>query len=521
MSAQVSAAQLKALRAIVGQSHVTTAETDLLANARDNWPQTIIQVRAGQVEHLPAVVVRPGSAEEVAKVLAYASHRKIPVTPYAAGSGVCGGAIPLQGGISLDVKRLNRVLEIDKISQIVRAESGINGEKLERELNRAGFTLGHFPSSIYTSTLGGWIVTRSAGQMSSKYGKIEDMVESLEIALADGRVVRQRTVPARAAGPDWRALFMGSEGTLGVVTSAALKVRRFPEGRAFASYLFGDLHAGLETFREMLQSGLRPAVMRLYDELDTFLAGSSRKKKEGEEETRQNPAELFEPLYELLRSSAFARPLQFLVGAGASLLPGMLNRVAGLVPKQCKCVLVFEGSPDRCALEKDLAHEIALRHGARDTGEGPARHWLERRYAVSYRQQVVFDNFAFADTMEVAATWEKLPRLYLSVREALSRHCLVMAHFSHAYPDGCSIYFTFVGAGINREAAGSIYRRTWDEALAAAIQAGGTFAHHHGVGVHKGAFMEKEHGAAMEFLRAAKGVLDPSGVLNPGKLGLS
>lgn len=514
---------LSALRQIVGEPFVTTGEADLLANARDCWPKGQIDMRSGKVEMRPDVVVRPGTPEEVAKILALASRLRIPVTPYAEGSGVCGGAVPVRGGISLDLKRLNQLLEIDPESQLAWAQCGINGEKFERALGARGFTLGHFPSSIYCSTLGGWLATRSAGQCSSKYGKIEDMAEALEIALPDGRLVRQRAVPARAAGPDWRHLFMGSEGVLGVITSAAMKIHRLPEGRAFASYLFPDLVSGLETFRELLQRGARPAVMRLYDEIDTFLAGSAGA---GAWPSGSAPsgggdaAGLIESFYEAARGAGIATPLRFLVGGGLS-LSGVWNRLLGLVPKEYKCILVFEGSPERCEIEKQIAAELAVARGAKDLGEGPAKEWMGRRYAAGYRQSAVYDNFAFVDTLEVAATWDRLARLYLSVRGALSRHALVMAHFSHAYPEGCSICFTFLGAGVSRESSQQRYAETWKDALAAAHSAGGTISHHHGVGLGKQAFLEKEHGAALRILRAAKDFLDPAGMMNPGKMGMA
>lgn len=515
----VTPKQLAALVKLCGQDAVSTMESDLIANSTDCWPATKIDIRDARLGILPAVVVRPGTPEEVAKVLRYASEQKLPVTPYAEGSGVCGGAIPVCGGISLDVKRLTRVLELDEKSQLFWAEAGINGEKLERYLNARGYTLGHFPSSIYTSTLGGWLAARSAGQLSSLHGKIEDMVEALEIALPDGRIAKEMIVPARAAGPNWQGLFVGSEGTLGVITAATMKVKRAPEYRAFSSFLFTDLVSGWDTFRELLQAGLRPAVMRLYDEVDTYLAGSSGGGEAKAGEVAEGYGDVFGAFYEVLRGSGFQRTLRGLVG-GALGFSGLLNRALGMVPKQCKCIMVFEGEEDRCLLEQQLVTEIALRHGAEDTGEAPARKWLSRRYAVSYRMSTVFDNFAFTDTMEVAASWSKLPRLYLKVRQALSRHGLVMAHFSHAYPEGCSIYFTFVGAGSSRQVSQARYRNCWRDALAAAHEAGGTITHHHGVGLLKAGYMADEHGAAMEILRAARVHLDPEGIMNPGKLGI-
>ena len=183
-----------------------------------------------------------------------------------------------------------------------------------------------------------------------------------------------------------------------------------------------------------------------------------------------------------------------------------------------KLVLVWEDDPEIGAAERAEAERICRAFSARDTGEGPARHWLAHRHAVSYRQSAFFTAGAFVDTMEVAATWSRMKPMHEAVRKALSKHVFVMAHFSHAYPEGASIYFTFAGSAKNDAAAAELYDATWRDALRAVVDVGGSLSHHHGVGRSKAPMMRREQGVAIDVVRSVKRSLDPKGILNPGSL---
>jgi alkyldihydroxyacetonephosphate synthase len=485
---------------------------DRVAYARDLWPRHHLDVQAGRVaEHAPGLVAWPSSTEEVAALVAFAAAEGVPIVPFGAGSGVCGGVLPDARTVVVDLKRMARWRALDRDAPSLEVEAGALGIRLEEELAGEGFTAGHFPSSILCSTVGGWVAARGAGQCSGLYGKIEDMVASLECVVGRGEVVR---LERRAHGPDLTPLVIGSEGVFGVVTSAKLRLHPAPAARGFGAFAFASVEAGWQAMAELFQRGLRPAVARLYDPFDTFMANMGAKKRARADE------------HEAKAPNALAS--HRIPGAGGLALrtllraPGAVNALVdaigdrGLVGSQL--VLVFEGDADSTRADLAAARAIARRRGATDLGEEPARHWLKKRYAVSYRQAPMFMAGAFVDTMEVAAPWSKLGGLYRAVREALGPRVFVMAHLSHAYPDGCSIYFTFAGTGRDVAAEIDTYDAAWRDALDAAIAAGGTLSHHHGVGRSKAPKLGAELGLGVDVIHALRGVFDPAGVMNPGNL---
>jgi len=497
------------LAALVGDGRASTDTADRVAYAKDLWPRHVIGVRAGIAAPAPpAVIVWPENVAEVAAVMRYAHEREVPIVPYGAGSGVCGGVLPTRGAIVLDTKRMRAVRAIDEAQLVVDAEAGIIGQHLEDRLGERGFTLGHFPSSIYCSTLGGWLAGRSAGQCSGRYGKIEDMVQSLTCVDGSGEV---RALDVEASGRDLIPLIVGSEGTLAVITDARLRISPAPEVRRFASYTFDTTEAGLAAIRAMLQAGLRPAVSRLYDPFDSLVARRNKR--------------LAAPSA-VIDGPAPNKPLQ--PGLGARVLasalrsPGVLNALIDGLPGPAlggaMLVLVWEDDVAIADAEVREAERLCLEAGGRSEGEEPARRWLARRHSVSYRQSPMYAMGAFVDTMEVASTWSRLLPMYHAVHRALSPYVFVMAHFSHAYPDGASIYFTFAGAARDDDAALEKYDAAWRAALVAVVDAGGTLSHHHGVGRSKAPAMRREQGVAIDMVRALKAVLDPRGILNPGAL---
>lgn len=488
-------------------------EADRTLYARDLWPRHHMAVRGGEpAKHKPGVIVWPSSTEDVGALVRWAAPRGVALVPFGAGSGVCGGVLPREDVVVVDLKRMGRIRALDRDAPSVDVEAGHMGVPLETTLGRAGFTLGHFPSSILCSTVGGWVAARSAGQCSGAYGKIEDMTASLECVTGTGDVV---TLHRRLRGPDLTPLVIGSEGTLGVVTSARLRLHPAPATRAFASWSFRSTKEGWEALRAMFQAGLRPAVSRLYDPFDAMLARRGRGGSAPRTTTRGKRAPGLggialravlrrpEALNELLHSGLAARAM------GGAML-----------------VVIFEGVGDAPRSDLDRARQIVSRAAGTWSGEGPARRWLVHRYSVSYRQAPVFARGAFVDTMEVAARWSRLEALYDGVRRALGRGVFVMAHFSHAYPDGCCIYFSFagsadpalVGKGDWEAACEATYDRTWNAALAAAIESGGTLSHHHGVGRSKAPRLEGELGAGADVVRDLMRAFDPSRIFNPGSL---
>ncbi len=487
---------------------VSSEAADRVAYARDLWPRHHLAVRAGNVgEHQPAGIVWPESTAEVARIVRWAYETTTPIVPFGAGSGVCAGVLPHERMIVLDLKKMSRWRHFDPKARIIDVEAGQMGLPFEEDLDRHGLTLGHFPSSILCSTVGGWVAARSAGQCSGKYGKIEDMVLALECVTGTGEVVNLRH---RTSGPNLLPLVIGSEGTLAVVTSATLRLHPKPAARAFAGFSFPTTEHGWEAMRAMFQAGLRPAVSRLYDPFDAMLARRGSVKKGGAD-SGGTPGLGAAALRNLLR-----RP-----GAINELLEG---KVGSKLFGGALLVVIFEGEGDAPARDLERARAMLETMKARYEGEGPARKWLLHRYSVSYRQAPVFAAGLFSDTMEVAAPWSKLGGLYDGVRRALGEHVFVMAHMSHAYPDGCCIYFSFAGtagaeAGGWDERCEKTYDRAWRAALAAAVEAGGTLAHHHGAGRSKAPRLPAEMGeVGIDVVRALMRAFDPKGILNPGNL---
>jgi alkyldihydroxyacetonephosphate synthase len=321
------------------------------------------------------------------------------------------------------------------------------------------------------------------------------------VVLGSGEVLKARR---RELGPDLVPLIVGSEGTLGIVTRVGLRLHPAATARTFAAFAFERVEAGLDALRRLFQEGLRPAVARLYDPLDTLLLADEEGETRPASESAKNPG---------MRAAAFRAVLRapVLVARAMALAERSLYSRAALV-------LVHEGDADGVAREAARAAALCTAGGGRALGEGPARAWYRRRYHVSYRQSALFRGGAFSDTMEVAAPWSRLFEVYEAVRRALGRHVLVMAHFSHSYPDGASVYFTFAGVAHGGASSLEVYDHAWRIALSAALDAGASLSHHHGVGRSKAPRLGEELGSAVGVVRRLKAAWDPDGILNPGAL---
>ncbi len=530
---------IEALEGIVGARHVLVSLPDKLAYARDCWPRGIILVRGGRLmEHHPLCVAQPADEAEVAAVVRAVRAAGLPIIPYGAGSGVCGGTLPDRGGVVVDVKRLNSIEKIDVDAFLMRVGAGAIGQVVQTELERRGLTLGHFPSSLYCSTVGGYLAGRSAGQYSSRFGKIEDMVQSLRVVTGIGDTID--TAPGLGAdrwggGLDLTQLMVGSEGTLGVITSGVLRLNLAPEVRLYRGFKCSSMESGVKLMRKIMQAGLRPAVMRLYDEFDTLIAGSLKGQRRGapSEVEPGMPARLMSGLWDsavkvlpgdVARAASAAPDIADRVRrAGMGLLtraigsPLLLNQMTEALPGGCLLVMGFEGHKGAAQAEYDAAMALA-RASCVDLGSGPGEHWLKNRFNVSYKQSAMFDAGAFTDTMEVSTTWANLMRLYYNVKRAVADDAFIMAHLSHAYAEGCSIYFTFAGFGADTDETLARYTRLWQVAQQAVIDSGASVAHHHGVGVSKAANTGHDHQGGRPLFDALKAAFDPDGIMNPGKV---
>ncbi len=477
-------------------SFVDTDVTPLerLAHARDLWPRSTLAMVDGRLPPSPAAVSFPQHEGGLRAALDWAVAHRVPVVPWGAGSGVCGAAAGVEGALTLDLKRMNRIGQVDAATHTVRVGPGVIGQHLEDNLARQGWASRHSPSSIWCSTVGGWAASRSAGQFSSRYGKFEDMVAAMRV-VAPARAYRTgRWAQGRDLGP-W---VLGSEGALGVISELLVRVVPLPESRWMRGYRFASVPAAWEAMRRLMQAELHPCAVRLYDPVDTRIGGRGKGVKSG-------GSGLLKNLVGTLDSRAnLALPLS---------LPRLLNRLAGWGGDECVLIVGWEGQTDVAEVLARHGHGLLLEAGGFDLGAEPGDHWYAHRHDVSYKLAPIFMRGAFADTMEVACTWSRLPALDAAVRAALGEDCFVMAHYSHVYREGCAIYFTFVGRGEEDR-----YDRVWSRALAAAAGAGGTVCHHHGVGPHKMLAAARELAGLAPRFAELRDELDPTGILNPGRL---
>lgn len=444
----------------------TVDVADRVQHGRDWWPLSLSWSLENQVPQIPAVVCRPTTTAQVSQLLRYCNTHNIPVTASGGRSGVCGAAIPLAGGISLDVTAMQGIESVDEVSGIIEVLAGTFGPDLEDAARTYGLTIGHYPQSFALATVGGWVACRGAGQYSTRYGKIEDMVHALEVVLADGTVLRTGGAPAGAVGPDLNQMFLGSEGTLGVVTRVWLRAHPIPEVERRGTYVFASFTEGLEACRRIIRHGATPAVLRLYD-------GAESKRSHGGD------------------------------GKTATLL------------------VLDEGNELIVDATMAIVHDVCMSMGAQAGSLDLVEQWMHHRNDTSGLQALTRKGYV-VDTMEVAVNWSACDNVVETVESALLQvpHArAATCHLSHSYIEGACLYFTFAATPPPEEFE-QTYLAMWEAGQHAALASGANLSHHHGVGYSRAGFMQEALGAGLDVLQSVKKSLDPHGILNPGKLGL-
>lgn len=448
---------------VAGAAQVRDDRETRIRHSRGKSTSDLLRIRAGDARAAPDAVVLPGSREEVEHVLAGCSRRRIAVVPFGGGTSVVGGLAPetadYSGVIALDLRRLDRLTDLDPVSRIATLQAGMRAPRAEEALGDRGFTLGHFPQSYEWASVGGFAAVRSSGQASAGYGRFDEMVAGLTLVTPRGALELGRA-PRSAAGPDLRQLALGSEGAFGVITDVTVRVRPAPEVRVHEGWRFASFADGTAALRTLAQDGPLPTVLRLSDEIETAAAG----------------------------------------GGG------------------CLAICGYEGAREEVAARRARVAEVL--RGGEPLGEEPGERWARERFSAPYLRDALLDVGVLAETLETAGFWSNVRRLHGAVRAALARElpsALVMCHVSHVYPDGASLYFTVVTAlgatPLDR------WARAKSAATAAIVEAGGTISHHHGVGTDHRRWLAHETGTlGVDVLRAVKDRLDPEWILNPGVL---
>ena len=476
----LSPSDREGLAAIVGADNVLVEDRDRLLRAGGKSTLDLLRRRDFGVQDGPDAVLVPGDDDEVAAVLRFCADHSIAVVPFGGGTSVVGGLDPLRGDfkavVSVDLRRFDELHTLDDVSWEAELGAGLTGPEAEQLLNERGFSLGHFPQSFCFATIGGFAATRSSGQDSSGYGRFDDMVRGLR-AVTPAGVFDAGRAPASAAGPDLRQLLLGSEGTFGVITKVRVRVHPVPETTRYEAWSFPDFATGAAALRAVAQTGAGPTVIRLSDEAETGV--------------------------NLATADSIGE-----------------TQITG----GCLAITAFEGTEAHVVSRHAETRDLLSANGGTSLGEGPARAWEHGRFNAPYLRDGLLSAGALCETLETATSWSNVPTLKAAVTDALTRSladsgtpALVMCHISHVYPTGASLYFTVVAA--QRGNPIEQWRAAKTAASEAMVRVGATITHHHAVGADHRPWMRDEVGdLGVAVLRAVKSTLDPTGIMNPGKL---
>jgi alkyldihydroxyacetonephosphate synthase len=491
---------VRKLEGILPKERIRLSEEEKITHTYGKSYHDLIRIRKNEFPHVPDAILYPTTEEEIRGVLTWAAENRVALVPWGGGTSVTGGVEAVRGAghrglVAIDLKGMDNIRAILKKSLLADVEAGILGPKLERELQAEGVTLSHYLESFECSTLGGWIAARSAGQQSTLYGKIEDMVESVRLMTPRG-VLQTPHLPAAANGPDLARLIIGSEGILGIITQARVRLKPVPESTFYSAALFRSFDEGVDAMRQIMQSGIRPAVLRLSDGEETEFIFSLREKKGS-----------------------------FLSDALENVGLAWVERKGFLPQKRSMLIWGLEGSARKIDREKKDLGEIFASFSVFNLGRRVGQDWYRHRFDNPYLRDLLMDYGILVDTLETATEWDTVWNLYLAVREAITQAYdrlgikgVITAHLSHLYPTGSCLYFILLATphvGQELEEWWTV-KKAASDAIAAA---GGAISHHHGIGLDHRQWLAHDIGEeGLRLLRDLKRQVDPEGILNPRKL---
>jgi alkyldihydroxyacetonephosphate synthase len=488
----------KSLSDVVGVSNVSTDKMERVVHAYGKSLRDLVRIRANQIERTPDVVVYPETESEIQQIVDIAVSANAVIIPFGGGSNIGGSLEPLRTEkrvvISLDMGRMNKVLEIDSDAGLARIQAGALGPDLEEQLAGKGWTIGHFPDSFTHSTLGGWIATRSSGMQSDKYGDIADITRGLRLVRPGGTVVI-RPIPSASNGPSVREMILGSEGRLGIVTEAWVQVHRVPEKRDVYAYFFPNFEVGLKAMQEIAESDATPSITRVSDNMETRFSLATSKESHG--------------------------ITKFISG---SVLPAIFKSKGWNLDEICLSFIGYEGSERHAKLQKKLVDAIVKKHNGMGVGTGPGILYDQKKFDTPYIRDFLLDRGAAGDVSESAAPWSKLQGLHDGVVKAahdafdrIGRQGVIISHLSHSYHSGACLYFTF-GFVFGKDALHD-YDIVKSAIQQAFIDNGGSISHHHGVGLEHAPWLEQDISASgMAVMQGLFDSVDPKGNFNPGKV---
>lgn len=489
------------LREVVGSDNVAQDDLERIIHTYGKSVRDLIRLRAGDIPRVPDVVLYPADEDEVQAIVDLVIEADAVLIPFGGGSNISGSlqaaADETRPVISLDLGRLNKVIDIDEESGLARIQAGTLGPDIEAQLNPKGWTLGHFPDSFTHSTLGGWVATRSSGMQSDKYGDIADITRGLRV-VQPGKLLVLRPLPSTSTGPSVREMILGSEGRLGVITEVTAQVHRIPEERLILGYLFPTWEAGVAAMHEISTSDARPSVTRVSDERETRMSFATRKKSSG-------PS------------------ISGLVTKG--LMKFLKERRGWDLDKLCLSFIGYEGAKSHVSREKAIVKKIITKHGGIVAGKGPGTLYDQKKFDTPYIRDFLLDRGATADVSETAAPWSKLIPLYNNVIAStekvyaqLGTTGYVMCHLSHSYHSGACLYFTFAFRDVEGDPQVA-YDQVKGNIQDQFILSDATLSHHHAVGTEHARWLEADISTpGVQLMTGLFATTDPGRNLNPGKI---
>ena len=498
-----TAALLKTLAGIVGADDVRTDDMERVVHVYGKSLRDLARIRANQVLRYPDIVVYPDDEAEVQKLVDAAVAADAVVIPFGGGSNIAGSLEPVPTEkrtiISLDLGRLNKVLDIDPDAGTARIQAGALGPDLEAQLQAKGWTIGHFPDSFTHSTIGGWVATRSSGMQSDRFGDISQIARGLRVARPGGTLVI-RSLPSTSSGPSVREMILGSEGRLGVITEVTAQIRRNAEVREIQAYFFPNFEAGLKAMQEINESDAHPSITRVSDGRETGFTLATSKESKGISKFITGTV-----LPQLMKNKGWAKQ------------PGGLEKIA-------ISFIGFEGTKSGTKYSKSIVDKIVKKYNGMGVGAGPGVLYDQKKFDTPYLRDFLLDYGAVGDVSETAAPWSKLQAVYdntIAAAEAayasIGIEGWIMAHMSHSYHSGACLYFTF--AFVEKSDMIAEYDVVKSAIQQSFIDNGATLSHHHGVGVEHSPWMEQDISSqGVAVMAGLFSATDPKSNLNPGKI---
>ncbi len=484
---KLSSEQTEKFIEIAGAENV---KTDNYTRLRVSYGKTMIdlmRLREGIVENIPDIVISPRSKKDILEIVQYCNQELIPIYVYGGGSSVTRGTEAVKGGVSLDMIYMNKVIELNETNQTITVEPGITGPDYEKILNNAvseldakrAYTCGHFPQSFEFTTVGGWVVTRGAGQNSTYYGKTEDMVVAQEYITPSG-IIKTGEFPAHSCGPDIDQLMMGNEGAYGILVSVTMKIfRHMPKNQYHFSYMFKNWEDAKNAAREILQSEFgKPSAFRISDAEETDVAMK-------------------------------------LYGIEGSPISSLLSRRGYKNNEKCLMLGYTDGEKDFAKLVKNKLHKVCKSYGAMNTTPLVAMKWKQGRFKDPYLREDLGDYGLMIDTLECSVSWSNMENVHTGVRNFIKSrpNTISMTHISHSYHQGANLYFIFIAKMDDIKE----YKEFQKGVLDNIQKFGATMSHHHGIGKMNAPWLEGQIGKnQIEILRTLKKHFDPNNIMNPG-----